>query len=166
MSLWLSQHGVDGVLAEGTVSLANAEQHIRHKWYHGICQSSATKISFFMDNMGFDSDVTASYLRGIRPSASIVFSHIMHQVQIRWLRPQPQPQPPPQKPREQRVCRHRCHQSCSMQAVEKMSNTFFLTALFKASLEVSNFRFGTHYIHLWCVCVFKPGCLMCHNWPD
>ena len=27
LSLWLSQHGFEGVLAEGTFSLANAEQH-------------------------------------------------------------------------------------------------------------------------------------------
>ena len=47
LSLWLSQHGFEGVLAEGTFSLANAEQHLRDKWYHGICQSSATKVRFF-----------------------------------------------------------------------------------------------------------------------
>ena len=45
LSLWLSQHGFEGVLAEGTFSLANAEQHLRDKWYHGICQPSATKVS-------------------------------------------------------------------------------------------------------------------------
>ncbi len=28
LSLWLSQHGFEGVLAEGTVSLVNAEQHL------------------------------------------------------------------------------------------------------------------------------------------
>ena len=71
LSLWLSQHGFEGVLAEGTLSLANAEQHLRDKWYHGICQSSATKVSFFMDNMFFDSNLMASYLRDIRPSASL-----------------------------------------------------------------------------------------------
>ncbi len=54
LSLWLSQHRFGGVLAEGTFSLANAEQHLRDKWYHGTCQSSATKVSFFMDNMFFD----------------------------------------------------------------------------------------------------------------
>ena len=68
LSLWLSQHRFEGVLAEGTFSLVNAEQHLRDKWYHGICQSSATKVSFFMDNMFFDSNVMASYLRDIRPS--------------------------------------------------------------------------------------------------
>ena len=58
LSLWLSQHGgVEGVLAEGTFSLANAEQHLRDKWYHGICQSSATQVRFFMDNRFFDSNV-------------------------------------------------------------------------------------------------------------
>ncbi len=71
LSLWLSQHGFEGVLAEGTFSLANVEQHLRDKWYHCICQSSATKVSFFMDNMFFDSNVMASYLRDIRPSASL-----------------------------------------------------------------------------------------------
>ncbi len=71
LSLWLSQHGFEGVLAEGTFSLANAEQHLRDKRYHGICQSSATKDSFFMDNMSFYSNVVASYLRDIRPSASL-----------------------------------------------------------------------------------------------
>ena len=30
-----------------------------------------TKVSFFMDNMFFDSNVMASYLRDIRPSASL-----------------------------------------------------------------------------------------------
>ncbi len=73
LSLWLSQHRFQGVfnLAEGTFPLVNAEQHLRDKWYHGICQSSATKVSFFMDNMFFDSNVMASYLRDIRPSASL-----------------------------------------------------------------------------------------------
>ncbi len=28
LSLWLSQHGFEGVLAEGTFSLASAEQHL------------------------------------------------------------------------------------------------------------------------------------------
>ena len=54
LSLWLSQHRFEGVLAEGTFSLVNAEQHLRDKWYHGICQSSATKVSFFTDNMIFE----------------------------------------------------------------------------------------------------------------
>jgi len=36
LSLWLSQHGFEGVLAEGTFSLANAEQHLRDKWYQAI----------------------------------------------------------------------------------------------------------------------------------
>ena len=57
LSLWLSQHRFEGALAEGTFSLVNAEQHLRDKWYHGICQSSATKVNFFMDNMFFDSNV-------------------------------------------------------------------------------------------------------------
>ncbi|DBA85819.1 TPA: hypothetical protein ACH3X1_005371 [Trebouxia sp. C0004] len=67
LSLWLSQHGFEGVLAEGNFSKAN----LRDKWYHGICQSSARKVSFFMDNMFFDSNGMASYLRDIRPSASL-----------------------------------------------------------------------------------------------
>ncbi len=104
---------------EGAFSVVNAEQHLRDKWYHGICQSSATKVSFFMDNMLFDSNVTASYLRDIRPSASL-FSLIKsrlgaHSLRVetdRWLRPKP--------PREQRVCRH-----CSMQAVEDEQHFLF-----------------------------------------
>ena len=119
LSLWLSQHGFEGVLAEGTFSLANAEQHLRDKCYHGICQSSATKVSFFMNNMSFDSNVMASYLRDIRPSASL-FSLIKfrlggHSLRVetdRWLRHKP--------PREQRVCRH-----CSMQAVEDEQHFLF-----------------------------------------
>jgi len=111
MSLWLSQHRFERVLAEGPFSVVNAEQRLRDKWYHGICQSSATKVNFFMDNMFFDSNVMASYLRDIRPSAPL-FSLIKfrlgaHSLRVetdRWLRPKP--------PREQRVCRH-----CSMQAV-------------------------------------------------
>jgi len=71
MGLWLSQHGFEGLLAEVTSSLANAEQHLRDKRYHGLCQSSATRVSFFMDNMFFDSNVMASYLRDNRPSASL-----------------------------------------------------------------------------------------------
>ncbi len=102
LSLWLSQHRFQGVLAEGTFSLVNAEQHLRDKWYHGICQSSATKVSLFMDNMFFDSNIMAPYLRDIRPSASL-FSLIKfrlgaHSLRVetdRWLRPKP--------PREQRV---------------------------------------------------------------
>ncbi len=90
------------MLAEGTFSLVNAEQDLRDKWYHGICQSSATKVSFFMDNMFFDSYIMAPYLRDIRPSASL-FSLIKfrlgaHSLRVetdRWLRPKP--------PREQRV---------------------------------------------------------------
>ncbi len=82
-------------------------------------QSSATKVSFFMDNMFFDSNVMASYLRDIRPSASL-FSLIKfklggHSLRVetdRWLRPKP--------PREQSVCRH-----CSMQAVEDEQHFLF-----------------------------------------
>ena len=37
LSLWLSQHRIQGVIAEGTFPLVNAEQHLRDKWYHGIC---------------------------------------------------------------------------------------------------------------------------------
>ncbi len=96
------------VLAEGTISLVNAEQHLRDKWYHGICQSSATKVSFV--NMFFDSNVMASHLRDIIPSAPL-FSLIKFRLGAlrvetdRWLRPKP--------PRKQRVCRH-----CSMQAAQ------------------------------------------------
>ena len=180
LSLWLSQHRFQGVLAEGTFSLVNAEQHLRDKWYHGICQSSATKVSFFIDNMFFDSNVMASYFRDIRPSASL-FSLIKfrlgaHSLRVetdRWLRPKP--------PREQRVCRH-----CSKRL--KMSNISFLTALLTASLEVSTFRYlaqttnnGTSgsfpnktptslvLLHTTYTCAFKPGCLMSHYWlhtPD
>ena len=71
MGLWLSQHGFEGLLAEVTSSLANAEQHLRDNRHHGLCQSSATRVSFFMDNMFFDSNVMASYLRDNRPSASL-----------------------------------------------------------------------------------------------
>ena len=39
--------------------------------YHSICQSSVTKVSFFMDNMVFDTSVMASYLRDLLPSASL-----------------------------------------------------------------------------------------------
>ncbi len=110
LSLWLSQHRIEGVLAEGTFSLVNAEQHLRDKWYHGICQSSATKVSFFMENMCFDSNVMASCLWDIRPSAPlftlIKFRLGAHSLSLSlWLRHKP--------PREQCVCR-----LCSMQAVE------------------------------------------------
>ena len=91
----------------------------RIQWYHGICQSSATKVSFFMDNMFFDSNVVASYLRDIRPSASLfalikfrLGGHSLRVETDRWLRPKP--------PREQRVCRH-----CSMQAVEDEQHFLF-----------------------------------------
>ena len=139
LSLWLSQHGFEGVLAEGNFSLANAEQHLRDKWYHGICQSSATKVSFFMDNMFCDSNVMASYLRDIRPSASL-FSLIKfrlggHSLRVktdRWLRPKP--------PRKQRVCRH-----CSMQAVEDEQH-FLFDCPFYSIIRGQHFSlFGPNY---------------------
>ena len=139
LSLWLSQHRFEGVLAEGTFSLVNAEQHLRDKWYHGICQSSATKVSFFMDNMFFDSNVMASYLRDIRPSAPL-FSLIKfrlgaHSLRVetdRWLRPKP--------PREQRVCRH-----CSMQAVEDEQH-FLFDCPFYSIIRGQHFSlFGPNY---------------------
>jgi len=166
------------VLAEGTFSLANAEQHLRDKWYHGICQSSATKVSFFMDNMFFDSNVVASYLRDIRPSASL-FSLIKFRLggqslrveTDRWLRPKP--------PREQRVCRH-----CSMQAVEDEQHFLFDCPVYSIirgqhfSLFGPNYQLGSFssriptslvLLHTTYTCAFKPGCLMSHNWlhtPD
>ncbi len=179
LSLWLSQQVFEGVLAEGTFSSANAEQHLRDKWYHGICQSSAANVSFFMDNMFFDFNVMASYLRDIRPSAS-VFSLIKvrlggHSLRVetdRWLRPKP--------PREQRVCRH-----CSMQGLEDEQQFLFDSPFYsiirsqRFSLFGPNYQrdirlffeqdshqlgFVAHHIHL---CL--PGCLMSHNWlhtPD
>ena len=178
LSLWLSQHGSEGVLAEGTFSLANAEQQLMDKRYHSICQSSATEVSFFMDNMFSDSNVMASYLRDIRPSASL-FSLIKfrlggHSLRVETDRPN--------------------HLENNVFFVTvlckrlKTSNISFLTALFTASLEVSISRYlaqttnnGTLgsfssriptslvLFHTTYTCAFKPGCLMSHNWlhtPD
>ena len=181
LSLWLSQHGFEGMLAEGTFSLDNAEQHLRDKWYHGIYQSSVTKVSFFMDNMFFDSNVMASYLRDIRPSASL-FSLIKFKLggqslrveTDRWLRPRP--------PREQRVCRH-----CSMQAVEDEQHFLFECPLYSIIRGQHFSLFGPNHqqrdirlfsnktptslvlSHTTYACAFKPGCLMSHKWlhtPD
>jgi len=139
LSLWLSQHRFEGVLAEGTFSLVNAEQHLRDKWYHGICQSSATKVSFFMDNMFFDSNVMAAYLRDIRPSAPLFslinFSSGAHSLRVetdRWLRPNP--------PREQRVCRH-----CSMQAVEDEQHFLFDCPVYSIIRGQQFSLFGPNY---------------------
>jgi len=181
LSLWLNQHRFEGVLAEGPFSLANAEEHLGNKWVHGICQSSATKVSFFMDNIFFDSNVMASCLRNIRPSASL-FSLIKfrlggHSLRVetdRWLRPK--------SPREQRVCRH-----CSMQAVEDEQH-FVFDCPFYSIIRVNTFRclaqttnngtLGSFLnrtpttlvlLHTTYTCAFKPGCLMSHHWlhtPD
>ncbi len=72
-----------------------------------------------MDNIFFASNVMASYLRDICPSASL-FSLIKfrlggHSLRVEtdnWLRPKP--------PKEQRICRH-----CSMQTVEDDQHFLF-----------------------------------------
>ena len=140
LSLWLSQHRFEGVLAEGTFSLVNAEQHLRDKWYHGICQSSATKVSFFMDNMFFDSNVMASYLRDIRPSAALfapikfrLGGHSLRVETDRWLRPKPV--------REQRIGRH-----CSTQAFEHEQHFLFDCPFHSIIIRGQHFSlFGSNY---------------------
>ncbi len=94
---------------------------------------------FSMDNMFFDSNVMASYLRDIRPSASL-FSFIKfrlggHSLRVetdRWLRPK--------QPREQRICRH-----CSMQAVEDEQH-FLFDCPFYSFIRGQHFSlFGPNY---------------------
>ncbi len=131
-----------------------------------------------MGNMFFDSNVMASYLRDIRPSASL-FSLIKfrlggHSLRVetdRWSRPKP--------PREQRVCRH-----CSMQAVEDEQHFLFDCpfysiirgqhfSLFGPNYQQRDLRLffeqNSHQLGFVYTCAFKPGCLMSHNWlhtPD
>ncbi len=133
LSPLLNQHDFEGVLAEGAFSISNAEQCIRDKWYSSLCQSSATKVSSFIDNMFFDSNVMAPYLCSTRPNPSLfslikfrLGSHSLRVETDRWLRPKP--------PREQRVCRH-----CSMQAVE--DEHFLLDCPFYSIIRGQHFSF-------------------------
>ncbi len=89
-------------------------------------------------DMSFDSNVMASYIRDIRPSASLfsfikfrLGSHSLRDETDRWLRPKP--------PRDQRVC---CH--CSMQAVEDEQH--FLFDPFYSIIRGQHFSlFGPNY---------------------
>ena len=89
-----------------------------------------------MDNMFFDSNVMASYLRDIRPSAELfslmkfrLGAHSLRVETDRWLRPKP--------PREQRVCRH-----CCMQAVEDEQH-FLFDCPFHSIIR------GQHFFVIW-----------------
>ena len=128
-----------------------------------------------------DSNVMASYLCDIRPSASL-FSLIKfrlggHSLRVetdRWLRLKPV--------RKQRIGRH-----CSTQAFEHEQH-FLFDCPFPSIIGVSTFRYwaqttntGTlgsfsnrtptslFLLHTTLTCAFKPGCLMSHDWlhtPD
>ena len=134
-----------------------------------------------MDNMFFNSNIMASYLRDIRPSASLfslikfrLGGHLLRVETDRWLRHKP--------PREQRVCRH-----CSMQAVEDEQHFLFDCPFYSiirgqiprylaqttnnGTLGSFSSRIPTSLVllHTTYTCTFKPGCLMSHNWlhtPD
>ena len=129
----------------------------------------------------FDSNVMASYLCDIRPSASLfslskfrLGGHSLRVDTDRWLRPKP--------PREQCICRHR-----SMQAVEDEQHFLSdcpLHSIIRGqhfSLLGSNYqqrdirlflnRTPTSLVlsHTTLTCASKPGCLMSHDWlhtPD
>ena len=51
LSTFLSDHHLEGLLADGPFYVTNAAQSLRDQWYKSVCQSSGTKVSFFIDNM-------------------------------------------------------------------------------------------------------------------
>lgn len=107
LSAFLSEHHLEGLLVDGPFSVTSAVQSLREQWFNSVCQSSAPKVSCFIDNMYFDSFNMAPYLSSMRPGGPL-FSLIKfrlggHTLRIetdRWVHPKP--------PREQRVCRF-CH---------------------------------------------------------
>ena len=106
-----AQQRFEGLLAEGAFSISNAVKTLRDDRYVMTDQSPATKTSFYINNMFFDSDRIAEYLTSLRPSAPLfalikfrLGAHTLRVETDRWLIPKP--------PREQGVCRH-----CTMQAI-------------------------------------------------
>ena len=53
------------------VSASNAVKTLRDEWFSSVCRSPATKTSFYIDNMVFDSDCIAEYLTLLQPSAPL-----------------------------------------------------------------------------------------------
>ena len=116
---WLHNHNFQSILAEGTFSVSSAVDILRDNWLSSVCQSSTRKVSFYVDNMFFDSDHMASYLGALPPSAPLfalikfrLGAHVLRIETDRWLVPTP--------PRESRIC---CH--CAMQAVEDEQHFLF-----------------------------------------
>lgn len=104
-SLWLSQHGFEGVLAEGTISLANAEQHLRQTVprYLPIFSEQRSAFSWpicFLTPMSWP--LTFMTLDPVLQCFALIkFRLGGHSLRIetdRWLRHKSY--------REQRVCRH------------------------------------------------------------
>ena len=66
---FLDSHDFQGLLTDAPFSVASAVEEFRKHWYDGVCLSPATKVSFFMDTMHFDSKDhdMASYLGELHP---------------------------------------------------------------------------------------------------
>ena len=119
MFAWLHGNQFQGLLAEGTFSVPSAVDTLRDNWLSSVCQSPATKVSFYVDNMFFDSDQMAPYLSVLPPTAPLfalikfrLGAHVLRVETDRWLVPKP--------PRESRLCRH-----CAMQVVEDEQHFLF-----------------------------------------
>ena len=116
---WLHDNQFQGILAEGTCSVSSAIDTSRSHWLASVCQSPTTKVSFYVDNIFFESDQMARYLVLLPPSGPLfslikfrLGAHTLRVETDRWLVPAP--------PRESRICRH-----CSMQAVEDEQHFLF-----------------------------------------
>ena len=73
---------------------------LKEQWYIDLCKSPATKLSFFLDNMFFNTFELAPYLKELKPEGSLfalwLGGHTLRVETNRWIHPSP--------PREQRVC--------------------------------------------------------------
>ena len=70
MTSYLAQYRFERILAEAACSISKAIQTLRDD-VSSVHQSSATKTSFYVDNMLFESDSMAEYVTFLRPGASL-----------------------------------------------------------------------------------------------
>ena len=115
----ICEYQLQGVFGFGSFNMCHAEQSLRDHWFRNLCQSSATKLSFYVDNMHFDSTDMAPYLMTVNSEGPLfdlikfrLGSHMLRVETDRWVHPRP--------PREQRICQH-----CQCGAVEDEQHFLF-----------------------------------------
>ena len=103
LNTWVHHHHLEALFADGPFYVTKAVQSLKEQWYTDLCKSPATKVSFFLDNMFFDTFELAPYLKELRPECSLfslikfrLGGHTLRVETDRWIHPSP--------PREQRVC--------------------------------------------------------------